>query len=383
MTVGAVSLAAVLTLTVRTDLYTMGSAAFRPPIDHHKYIYMAQHNPFEFHIAPFCWRVLVPLLAKILPFSLQTNFLLIAVVSIWLTAVVTYALCRQYGFDEAECWFGVLLFLSAGNVTKGLLQDFWLTDPLSLLLGTLAIYCIVTRREWGFLLALAAGVAAREFVLLVAPLRYSLRARRWIDGQAAWQALLLSLPAVLVLAGLHVLIAEKNGDPAYLRTLAYNLRVVNGNSSSLADAQHLIPLFGHNIRHISAWASAADAVLWELGLLVCVLAVVGAVVAREVVVRFAPLLILSYLQLFFFPTARYVAIAAPVAIVLAVFGARALTGWLRVPFWSVVGLPLLLLALIEAQRSADSARLVAQAAILVVYAAAVAGYAVWRERRPV
>jgi len=44
--------------------------------DHH-YISMAKTKPFSYHIAPFCWRVLLSSIAYILAFEITYTFLII------------------------------------------------------------------------------------------------------------------------------------------------------------------------------------------------------------------------------------------------------------------------------------------------------------------
>ena len=51
--------------------------------------------------APFCWRIITPLLAKILPFDVQTNFLVLAFAGVWLTGVAIYYMAKAFGFSEA------------------------------------------------------------------------------------------------------------------------------------------------------------------------------------------------------------------------------------------------------------------------------------------
>src|SRR5271169_2519084 len=72
---------------LRTYRITRADDVFRQPYDHHKFIYMAEHNALDFHIAPFCWRLLNPLLASWLPFHTDTNFLVLMLAEILLTAV--------------------------------------------------------------------------------------------------------------------------------------------------------------------------------------------------------------------------------------------------------------------------------------------------------
>jgi hypothetical protein len=51
--------------------------------------------------APFCWRIMTPLLAKTLPFDIQTNFLMLAFAGVWLTGVAIYNMAKAFSFSKA------------------------------------------------------------------------------------------------------------------------------------------------------------------------------------------------------------------------------------------------------------------------------------------
>ena len=52
--------------------------------------------------APFCWRIMTPLLAKTLPFDIQTNFLVLAFAGVWLTGVaIIYYMAKAFSFSKA------------------------------------------------------------------------------------------------------------------------------------------------------------------------------------------------------------------------------------------------------------------------------------------
>jgi hypothetical protein len=59
--ISAISLVLTLIIFSRTELFIESHQDFIKPWDHHKYIFMAQH-PMQFHIAPFCWRIVQLLL---------------------------------------------------------------------------------------------------------------------------------------------------------------------------------------------------------------------------------------------------------------------------------------------------------------------------------
>lgn len=140
--------------------------------DHHEYIAMAAGNAAN---APFAYRVLTPLLARLLPFGLPANFMLITALATWATGVAVYALARAFGFTPAMALIGCALFYTLYWATGWLMYDFWLTDPVTILLIVLAICAARMQRAAEFAVLLTIGVLNKEVVLCVVPLWYSLR----------------------------------------------------------------------------------------------------------------------------------------------------------------------------------------------------------------
>ena len=118
-------------LYLRTYRITRTDAVFKEPYDHHKYIYMALHNPLDFHIAPFAWRFLNSLFAKMLPFGVDTNFLVLMLIEILLTAVMVYFMLKAAGFGQTVALTGLFFYWGLAQATKGTLSMVWLSDPLT------------------------------------------------------------------------------------------------------------------------------------------------------------------------------------------------------------------------------------------------------------
>ena len=181
-----ISLVASFSITLifylKTDIMNYTHPHFSNPWDHHKYIFMAETNPFDFHIAPFCWRILVPFLASIMPFELITNFLVITLTSISLTGYVMYKI-GEIVFNE-RLWSFVLMlsYFSIGVTTKFLIYDFWLVDPLAYLLITVGIYSILKRNEGMFVVVTTLGALTKEIVLFILPLYYTLNTKKLFDN---------------------------------------------------------------------------------------------------------------------------------------------------------------------------------------------------------
>ena len=162
--------------------------------DHHRYIEMATGHLFDFHLAPFCWRILDPLIVKLQPFGFEAGFLWVTLISLWLCGIVVYYLTKAAGFVPVYGLFSLILFFSLGWVIKQNVFDFWLPDALGYLFVLAAIYAIYKKLDLLFVTLLAIGVLAKESVFFVAPLYYTLNATKVLDLKVLRRTLLFCHP---------------------------------------------------------------------------------------------------------------------------------------------------------------------------------------------
>lgn len=338
-TVGLVITAA---LSLRTEPLTSDHPDFNKPWDHHKYIWMAENNPFGFHVAPFCRRVVTPTLAKALPFSTERSFFLISFISVWMTAVAVFYLARAFEFSRWTALVGMLMFFTLGWAVKSNLLNIWKPDPLGFLMITLAIYAIAARRDRLYVLLLVIGVGVKESVLFVAPLYYTLRAERPVAPVLALRTILFALPALAALVLLRVYIPDMNNDTSYLAALPETLRQVQ-LGSSIYEWRWLWDQIGlPRLRSLSP-AVVFNFTVGTYGAIALTLPLFSIRHNIRPFVRFLPFLILVYLQLLFATNAeRLVVIGFPAVIVMALNGAEAVTRFCGVTIKSLA-VPLILL----------------------------------------
>ncbi len=323
----------------RTDRLTVLHPYFAKAWDHHKYIEMATH-PFALHIAPFCWRILVPLLAWLLPFGLQRNFTILAFCALFLTAIVFYFVLRQWGFSHRVALMGILFFLALGWATRLNTFDFWQTDAAGFLFTVIALWGIFAGRDLVFLAALVVGVTARESVIFVAPLYYTFHARRVFDKRVLGRTLaLVSLP-VLVLVLIRIAIPPWNGNPAYMATLPETLR---------EDPYNLVTLFRNiglpRLQGVS-YGMFIDDICVTFGVSLVFLPLF-AKKNRFLFVKFAPFLVLCLAPLLLaVNTNRLVVNAFPAVIILALEGILAIAEVTGTSPDLFLPLPLLLLVML-------------------------------------
>lgn len=217
-----------IAIRVRTDVIHPGGPHWDDPYDHHKYLYVAQHPLGSFHIQPTCWRIGVPLTTRLLPFSTYRSFDVLSIVFLALTGGMIYVWILAIPRAPDEALLGVFLFYSMGAASKILVQGVTSPDPESYFFILLGLYAIYKGYDWLFVLSLAIGVVAKETVLLIAPLYYSLKAQKLWDWPRIKRTIIVCLPGVCILAAIHILIPAWNDRPDYVASLPVTLTQVSG-----------------------------------------------------------------------------------------------------------------------------------------------------------
>ena len=163
--------------------------------DHLEYIAMAE-SPSAAHIPPYCYRLLVPTIARHLSLSREWSFRALAIFFIWGAGALIYYALRRMGHDRFFALMGVALFHSLNFGTKFVLFDFWLTEPALFFFSALSVLFLL--RGNGILLsaALCLAVLSKESALFLLPLTYTMRARSLLDRRALIHAAAVSLAPI-------------------------------------------------------------------------------------------------------------------------------------------------------------------------------------------
>jgi hypothetical protein len=316
--VAASSLVLTALLWVRTQRLLPPDPRFALPADHHIYLFMAQHPLGDFHVAPWCWRILVPLTARMLPFSTTLGFELAAFVSLWAAGFATFFICRRLGFRSEVAVLGVVSFYGLSFAAKWNVFDFWLTDPAAFAFLAAAVAFLLSGRDVGFAVCLTLGVLAKESVIFALPLFYMFRKERTFDRDAALRMLLVGSPAIAVLVAVRVGIPAWNSNIGYTQALP---KPIAANARTVADYS-LVALARHVVaERFASLGSTLLRTVSAFGLLVGVLPFLGGRRALRMVAKFTPFLVLVYAQLLFaFNTERLLVLAFPAIIPLALCG---------------------------------------------------------------
>lgn len=317
-----------------------------PGWDHHAYIAMARDNPFDFHIAPFGWRVGLPVLAKTLPLGLQTSFFLLTFLAVTATVVVLYYALRAAGFNRQYALLGFGFFFALGWAPKFALMDFWLPDGVVFLAVIGALLCILEHRAVPFAVVLLLGVIVKEAVIFVVPLYYTLQTRRPIDARLAIQTLVVALPAIAALLMLRIAIPARNDDLEYVGTLTPQLQAFRSFIPSYSYYELLRDIGYHQRLHdyrLDTWLLYTSGT-WSVP--VFTLAIIGAIRRPLLALRLSPFLILVYSQILFAVNIeRLLVLGFPAVVWLALEGLRYFSNRSGVSTAWFLPLPLLLLML--------------------------------------
>lgn len=332
---GLFSATAVVLIAWTAELRTAGTALFADPgWDRHLYREMARHDPFDFGIAPYCWRVLVPFLASVLPGSNQTGFLSLTTAALVATGPALYWALRGTGASRAAAAAVVPLYYALGWGPRYQMSDFWVPDATAFLF-TVVGAGFVFRKQWLPAAAVAAaGVLAKESVLLVGVLAFTWHVRGWWDAGAARRALLVAGPAIALIVAVRALVTVENGNPAYLATMPPEIARFPELFPEYSYSQRYQEIFVDDRWRHREWSDFDRYVTDAFGVPLLALAVAGAIADWRRLLRLAPLVALVYGQLLFATdTQRLLVLGALPFGVLAAGGVDSLATRLRAPPW--------------------------------------------------
>jgi hypothetical protein len=167
--------------------------------DERFYSRMAAH-PSGPHNFPYAFRVVVPWLVHLLPFSQVVSFTGLALLAIAVSGGAMYALLVQFR-TPGELAAGLAIgFALAPTLLVVLLRHGRSVDAAVVLVLTLGSLFIVRRQRLALALTLIVGAGVHESCLFLIPFAYAIWARRPVDWEAARDtALVGALPIAIYL----------------------------------------------------------------------------------------------------------------------------------------------------------------------------------------
>ncbi len=208
---------------------------------------MAEH-PFATHTFPFAFRIGLPWLVHVLPFSHTLSFELLAWIAAGAAAGFAFVLICRLGSPRSLAAGLALALAVSPPMLVVALREGRNTDAITTLFLMAATLCVVERRLRALTVTLLVGVLFREAVLFVIPLAYAVWAVRAWDADAARRTLLVGAPAVLAFLALRLAIPSVGEAtvPGYGGSLiSERLSVLeSGAHSLLTEARRLFSIYG-------------------------------------------------------------------------------------------------------------------------------------------
>ena len=167
-------------------------------------------------MAPFCYRILFPLIAYLSPLSPLSTFSLINFTSFFLMGILLYYTLRFHFskvYSAAGLGFLCLFMISSTQFIMGPFYFGYIIDPLVYLFILCCFYAIVTSKKKMYALFLFFGVLTKESVLFTVPVFFLaniFREHDTLDFKQAFGSIYRNmkyiLPTVFVIIALRLII---------------------------------------------------------------------------------------------------------------------------------------------------------------------------------
>lgn len=194
-----------LTPTLAVGLLCLALVALADALIHHEsrltgdepfYERMATH-PGGPHNFPYAYRIVVPWLVHVLPFSHVVSFTLLAWLAIAAAGAALYALIEEFDVDPRLALGLVVGFVLSPTLLVVLPRHGRSVDPASILVIVLGCLFIVRRQRVALAITILIGVGVRESSLFLIPLAYAVWAQRPLDRQALRDTVLCGILPVI------------------------------------------------------------------------------------------------------------------------------------------------------------------------------------------
>lgn len=169
------------------------------------YIRMATH-PGGPHSFPYAYRVAVPWLVHVLPFSEVVSFQLLALLAIGAGGAALYALLGEFDTSRPLAVALAVGLAISPNLLVVLLRHGRSIDPAVTLVMILGCLFIVRRQRLALAATILIGVAVKETSLFLIPFAYAVWARSPIDRAALRDTVLVGVAGVAAYIALRVLL---------------------------------------------------------------------------------------------------------------------------------------------------------------------------------
>jgi hypothetical protein len=192
-----------------------------PDIQNYRLMAIASPGFDETVSRNFGYRILLPYIAGLMPFNVDTNFYILTLLMAFTIPFIFFRFLKVYGLKEDTAFFLTVLFL-AGRYTFGFpVWDFY--DVHDLLTHILILFFLIGLRKNNFIVmasALALGVINRETILFLVPSAGFYYLFMLKEKKYSLIFVLSVLPAMILFAAVRSLIVtESTGDTGMLYSL--------------------------------------------------------------------------------------------------------------------------------------------------------------------
>ena len=191
MAVGALCLVVAATVNA-VLLHQVGFSGDEP-----YYARIANH-PAGPHNFPYAFRIGVPYLVHVLPFSHAFSWKLVALLAASVAAGALFALLGEFGVGQPFAVWLAIGFAISPPLLVVFLRNGIEVDPAAIMLITLGCLFIVRRQVLPLAVTLLVAITIHESCLILIPLAYAVWAEHLVDGDALRDlALVATLPLLL------------------------------------------------------------------------------------------------------------------------------------------------------------------------------------------
>jgi len=189
-------------------------------MDMNKYISMAEASPgIETNIIrPFVYRIAMPWLAGVLPFSIPTSFLILNSISLFLLSIIFYLFLIEYKTDENLALVVTIFFQLNRYFFQFLGWNFFqLSDTLSL---TFLFYSFILLRNKNFIglfFIMVFGVLVKEYMLIFIPAGFALIFERGLNKKEVINFSIISIASFLTFWGIRKIIPTEGGESLFIQ----------------------------------------------------------------------------------------------------------------------------------------------------------------------
>jgi hypothetical protein len=161
------------------------------------YLSMADH-PGGPHNFPYAYRVAVPWLVHLMPFSDVVNFTILGLAGIAAVSAGMFVLLREFAIGHKLATGLTVGFALSPVLWLDILRHFQSIDTASVLVMILGVLFTVRRQRVALLITLTLGTAVRESTMFLVPFTYLYWAQRPIDRDALRDTVITCLIPVTV-----------------------------------------------------------------------------------------------------------------------------------------------------------------------------------------